>query len=457
MESISIDEIIRVTQGTLLQGDRDLKIKNVAIDSRKIENEVLYIPVIGETNNGHDYIDQTFLNGGRVCLTQEKERSFPQKMTVIYVTSTLEAMKALASFNRHRYTIPVIAITGSSGKTTTKDIVAAVLAQKYCTLKTDGNFNNEYGIPQTLFKLGPEHEIAVIEMGMDHLGDISKSIKSVDPDISVITNVGLSHIERLRSQENICLAKKEILQTLKHDGLAYINGDDGFLKKIKEENNDFQVKTFGLHGEHHVKALEYRSHTGGLKMQVEWEGKTEQYTFNYPGEHNVYNCLVAIGLGYFCKMSPPEIQAGLDAFVPSGNRMNIFSIGDVKVINDAYNANPDAMKASLDVLETLGGEYKRKIAILGDMLEMGDYGPPAHYEVGQYAKNKVDLLIGVGDLGNEICRGYGNAKNVYHVSDAFAAGESLEKLIRPGDIILIKASRGMGLERVIEYIEEGIR
>ncbi|MBC3803527.1 UDP-N-acetylmuramoyl-tripeptide--D-alanyl-D-alanine ligase [Acetobacterium fimetarium] len=456
MDSISIDEILGITRGELLQGERDLKIKNVKIDSRKIQNGDLYIPIIGEKNNGHEYIEQAFLNGGSVSLTQEKDRPFPEKMTVILVESTLEAMKALASFNRHRYQLPVIAITGSSGKTTTKDLVASVLAQKYTTLKTEGNFNNEYGIPQTLFNLGPEHEMAVIEMGMDHLGDISKSIRSVDPDIGVITNIGLCHIERLKTQENIFLAKKEILQTLKNDGMALVNGDDGFLKKLKEEKNSYQVQTFGINDQQSIKALEYVSNSSGLQMLVEWEGKKENYSFGFPGVHNVYNCLVAIWLGHFYKMTQPEIQKGLDAFVPSGNRMNIFSIGKIKVINDAYNANPDAMKASLDVLETVGADYGRRIAVLGDMLEMGDFGPAAHYEIGEYARKKADVLIGVGDLGKEICRGYGQNRNdVYHVANADAAGACLRKIIASEDIVLIKASRGMGLEKVLDYIEGG--
>ena len=455
MESISIDEILHITQGELLQGTRSAAITNVAIDSRKIKNNDLYVPIVGETNNGHDYISQACSNGGRVCLTQERNRPFPAEMTVIYVVSTLTAMKTLAGFNRHRYHIPVIAITGSSGKTTTKDLVAAVLSQKYDTLKTEGNFNNEYGIPQTLFNLGPDYQIAVIEMGMDHLGDISKSIQLVDPDISVITNIGLSHIERLKTQENIYLAKKEILQTLTSTGIAYVNGDDIFLKKLTAEKKRYQVKTFGLQGEHTVTALNYTSSQAGLEIQVEWEHRNEVFTFNYPGEHNVYNCLVAIGLGYFYEMTQPEIQKGLDAFVPSGNRMDIFTIGEIKVINDSYNANPDAMRASLDVLATLGCDYQRKIAILGDMLEMGEYGPAAHLEIGSYAKDKADILIGVGNLGRSICRGYENAGQVYQVSDALAAGACLKEIARPKDIILIKASRGMGLERVIDFIKEG--
>ena len=455
MESISIDEILHITRGELLQGNRSLAITNVAIDSRKIKNNYLYVPIVGETNNGHDYITQAYSNGGQVCLTEERNRSFPAEMTVVYVASTLAAMKALAGFNRQRYNIPVIAITGSSGKTTTKDLVAAVLSQKYHTLKTEGNFNNEYGIPQTLFNLGPDHQIAVIEMGMDHLGDISKSIQLVKPDISVITNIGLSHIERLKTQENIYLAKKEILQTLSSEGIAYVNGDDEFLKKIAVEKTTYQVKTFGLQGAQTVTARNYTSTPAGLEIEVEWEQRKEVFTFNYPGAHNVYNCLVAIGLGYFYEMTQAEVQKGLDAFVPSGNRMDIFTLGSIKVINDSYNANPDAMRATLDVLATLGRDYRRKSAVLGDMLEMGEYGPAAHLEVGRYARDKADILIGVGELGWSICQGYENAGTVYQVTDALAAGVCLKEIIQPADIILIKGSRGVGLERVIDFIKEG--
>lgn len=454
MESIMINKILDITRGELLQGEINQEITGVVIDSRTVKPGDLYIPIVGENNNGHIFIKDGFKNGGMITLTQEKEMDFPGKMTVIFVPSTLEAMKALASYHRHRYTLPVIAITGSSGKTTTKDLVGAVLSRKYCILKTQGNFNNEYGIPQTLFQLEPKHEMAVIEMGMDHLGDITKSINEVDPDISVITNIGLTHIEILKTQENIFLAKKEILQTLGNGKIALVNGDDPFLRKLRSEEHAFEVKSFGFHGEHNLKILDYTSHSRGLNMKMDWEGQMESYTFAFPGKHNIYNCMVAIWLGHYFKMTPQEIQKGLDAFVPSQNRMDIFSVHDMMVINDSYNANPDAMKGALDVLNTMKTEYKRSIAILGDMLEMGDYGPVAHFKTGEYAQIKADILIGVGPLGEDICRGYGSDNGqVYHVSDAKAAGECVASIMATGDIILIKASRGMGLEKTIDYIK----
>jgi|LGOV01.1.fsa_nt_gb UDP-N-acetylmuramoyl-tripeptide--D-alanyl-D-alanine ligase len=458
MEKISIEKIVMITKGKIIQGDVNQEIIGIEIDSRKIKKGDLYIPIVGENNNGHDYMEHVFKNGGNVVLSEEKNVFFPKGLTVLLVESTLAAMKALADYNRHRYNLSVIAITGSSGKTTTKDIVAAVLSQKFNIIKTQGNFNNEYGIPQTLFSIEPHHEIAVIEMGMDHLGDIEKSIDLVEPNIGIITNIGLSHIEILKTQENIFKAKKEIFKTLKSKDIGLINGDDPILRRLLNEENDFQIKSFGIHESSDCKVIEYHSHSKGLSIYIDYQGKKEEYIFDYPGEHNVYNCLVGIWLGYYYKMTPNQIQKGLKAFIPSSNRMDVFSCGEITIINDSYNANPDAMKGALDVLKTIGVEHKRTIAILGDMLEMGEYGKNSHQEIGKYATKKTDVLIGVGVLGKEICNGFKTENNeVYHVDNADEAGKCIQKMMQPGDIILIKASRGIGLEKTIEYIKEEIK
>ncbi|MGL4606840.1 MAG: UDP-N-acetylmuramoyl-tripeptide--D-alanyl-D-alanine ligase [Eubacteriaceae bacterium] len=452
-----MSKLLDVVQGKIIQEGKAKTISGVKIDSRKTTFGDLYIPILGEKNNGHDFIDKAFENGCEVTLSQEPQRKYPKGMTVIFVDSTLEAMKALASYHRHRYGLPVIGITGSSGKTTTKDLVASVLSQKYYTLKTQGNFNNEYGIPQTLFNLEPEHEIAVIEMGMDHLGEIARSIESVDPQIAVITNIGLTHIEILKTQDNIFKAKKEILERLNEEGVALVNGDDPFLRKLSENKQIFQTVTFGIHGSNDFIVKSFDSHSRGLNMIVQWEKKELEFSFSFPGEHNVYNCLVAIWLGLHFKMSQEEIQKGLDAFVPSGNRMDISEIGNVKIINDSYNANPDAMRSALNVLRTMKEEHKRAIAILGDMLEMGDFALTSHYEIGKYAAECCDVLIGVGEFGEEICRGFGDLpEKTYHVEKAEKAGELMASLCKPGDIILIKASRGVGLEKTIDYIKEEV-
>ncbi|WKY43880.1 UDP-N-acetylmuramoyl-tripeptide--D-alanyl-D-alanine ligase [Eubacteriaceae bacterium ES2] len=344
MKSLSFKEIIKITGGRLLKGGDQGCIDGIAIDSRQCRESDLYIPIVGENNNGHDFIASAHENGAKIILTQEVGREFPDQLTVVVVASTFKALQALAMHNRNRYNIPVIAITGSSGKTTTKDLVAAVLAQKYRTLKTQGNFNNQFGIPQTLLKIDESHEMAVIEMGMDHLGDIEKSIALVRPAISVITNVGLTHIEILKSQENIFKAKKEILLTLGENDIALINGDDAFLKTLKEEDAPYTLKTFGLTDAADIYVTVWSADRDGLKIELMTEQGPEKYTFKLPGQHNVYNCLVAIFLGKHFALTPAQIQAGLDDFEPSANRMDVFKEQGMLVINDSYNANPDAMR-----------------------------------------------------------------------------------------------------------------
>ncbi len=453
MNKISYDTLLDIVSGEWIQGSRNGWIDGVFIDSRKIKKNGLFIPIVGEKNDGHDYMDQVFEKGGGICLSQDKNREYPKGMAIIGVESTFASLQELASYNRHQSKARVIAITGSSGKTTTKDLVAAVLSQKYKTLKTQGNFNSEFGIPQTLLDLEKDHQMAVIEMGMDDLGDIEKSIKLVDPDLALITNIGLSHIEILKNQENIFKAKKEILKTLKKGDIALINGDDPYLRALLKDDTDFMVKTIGVVKEADLRVSSYESSGQGLSMVVDGE----DYTFSFPGHHNLYNCLMAIWIGKNYGLSYYEIQRGLDAFKPSKNRMNIFDWQEIKFIDDSYNANPDAMRAALDVLEALAKEEKggkRRIAILGDMLEMGDYASLAHYQIGQYARGKVDFLITVGDISGEINKGFNASKDSAHVMNVDQAIALFNQIKKAGDVILLKGSRGIGLDQLITAIKE---
>jgi UDP-N-acetylmuramoyl-tripeptide--D-alanyl-D-alanine ligase len=455
LKSLSFKEIIKITGGQLQKGSDEGFIDGIVIDSRQCRDSDLYIPIVGENNNGHDFIGSAHENGAKIVLTQETERQFPEKLTVVAVPSTFKALQDLAMYNRNRYDIPVIAITGSSGKTTTKDLVAAVLGQKYKTLKTQGNFNNQFGIPQTLLKFEESHQMAVIEMGMDHLGDIEKSIALVRPAISVITNVGLTHIEILKSQDNIFKAKKEILLTLGEKDIALINNDDTCLKTLKKEDLPYTLKTFGLNEAADIYVTAWSADQEGLKIEVMADRKAENYTFKLPGQHNVYNCLVAIFLGKHFALTQAQIQAGLDAFEPSANRMDIFKEQEMLVINDSYNANPDAMRGALDVLDTYAAGGKRRIAVLGDMLEMGQYAPEAHLKIGRYAQNKADLLIAVGADSKKIVEGFNRPEAVYHFAQVEDAVEKFLALLNKDDVILIKASRGIHLERLVLALKEG--
>lgn len=453
MEKVSLEQLVKITEGRLIQTGTTDWISGAAIDSRKIEENNLFIPIKGEKADGHCFIKIAAEKGCSTSFTETETLDFPEGISVVLVESCLEAMKALAKYNRERYDIPVIAVTGSSGKTTTKDLIASVLSQKYKTLKTQGNFNNEYGIPQTLFNLQPEHEIAVIEMGMDHLDDIRKSIGEVRPHISVITNIGTAHIEILKTQDNILAAKKEIFETMGPSDIALLNGDDVYLNKIKEDEEPFSVVRVGIKGEDlSLKAEQVDSSAQGIRFVADGE----HFHFAYPGIHNVYNCLTAIWLGRYYQMTHEEIQRGLDAFKPSGNRMDIVKVREATVINDSYNANPDAMKAALDMLWDMGKSCRR-LAVLGDMLEMGEMAESGHLEIGAYAAEMADVLIAVGPESKAYIKGAGASladERCFWTADAEGAGKLLRKLMAPGDVILIKASRGVHLEKTLKMIQE---
>lgn len=452
MKKVSLDTLVNITNGQLLQKGTVDYIEHAAIDSRKINKNSLFIPISGEQVDGHCFMETAAQKGCSASLTEKVDVSFPEGVAIVKVDSCLEAMKALAKYNRDRYDIPVIAVTGSSGKTTTKDLIASVLSVKYNTLKTQGNFNNEYGIPQTLFNLEPEHEMAVIEMGMDHLNDIRKSIWEVRPHIGVITNIGTAHIEILKNQDNILKAKMEMLETMGANDIALLNGDDPYLNKIVKSKSLFQSIRVGIESDGlALKAEEVESTSQGIGF----EAAGEFYRFSYPGIHNVYNCLIAIWIGKKYGMSQDEIQQGLSAFKPSGNRMDLLTIGGATIINDSYNANPDAMKAALNMLEDMGAD-RRKIAVLGDMLEMGDMAEIGHFEIGAYAAKKSDVLIAVGPLSKKMIKGIGGNladDRYYWTADADTAGDLLRTLIKPDDVVLIKASRGIGLEKTLEKIK----
>lgn len=453
MEKVSLEQLVKITEGRLIQKGKTDWVTGAAIDSRKIKKNDLFIPIKGEKVDGHRFIETAAEKGCSTSFTETEVLDFPEGINIVLVESCLEAMKALAKYNRERYDIPVIAVTGSSGKTTTKDLIASVLSQKYNTLKTQGNFNNEYGIPQTLFNLQPEHEIAVIEMGMDHLNDIRKSIGEVRPHIGVITNIGTAHIEILKTQDNILAAKKEIFETMGAGDIALLNGDDVYLNKIREDEEPFSVARVGIRGAGlSLKAEQVESSAQGIRFEADGE----HYHFAYPGIHNVYNCLTAIWLGRYYQMTHDEIQRGLDAFKPSGNRMDIVKVKAATVINDSYNANPDAMKAALDMLWDMG-KGSRRLAVLGDMLEMGEMSETGHLEIGAYAAEKADVLIAVGPESKAYIKGAGASladERCFWSADAESAGRLLKKLMAPGDVILIKASRGVHLEKTLEMIQE---
>jgi UDP-N-acetylmuramoyl-tripeptide--D-alanyl-D-alanine ligase len=371
------------------------------------------------------------------------------------VDSTVEAMGQVARAYQQKFAIPVIGITGSVGKTTTKDMVASVLGQKYRVLKTEGNFNNELGLPLTLFRLSKKDQICVLEMGMNHFGEIDYLTQIVCPDVAVITNIGDAHIENLGSRENILKAKSEIFTRMKEGSLAVLNGDDPLLRTLEGK---VPADTLYCGGE---KGLPYRAQVleqlGAKGLSCRVTTPQGEFTVTVPalGNHMIYPVLTACAIGEKYGLTQEEIIRGIEAFVPTKMRMNVKNQGDVTILDDAYNANPQSMRAALEVLSKSGGTYRA--AVLGDMFELGILGPELHRSVGEYAGEVggIDAVLAVGELSENIFEGARHAKvpQVYYAKDKEEAKAVLPNLIRPGGVILVKASRGMAFEELTREIQ----
>ncbi len=448
MEKLTVAEIVCATKGILVNGEGKNYISSVSIDGRQAEPDSVFFAIKGENTDGHLYLAQAVSAGAKAVVVHEDVAALPG-IDIIKVDDTTEAMLNLAAYYKKRFQIPFIAITGSSGKTTTKDLVASVLAQQFNTLKTQGNFNNETGMPLTLFRLNSTHEIAVIELGMSRFGEIDNMAKRLQPDVAAITNIGYSHIGELKTQENIFKAKSEVLQYLAEGQTAIVNGDDRHLNTLSSDK--YSIIKVGIeNGE--VRAENIVQSAAG----VCFEAAGELYTFRLSGRHNVLNCLFAITIGKLYSLSQKQIQAGLDCFAPSDNRMDIRECGGITLINDVYNSNPDAVKGALDVLCNAAGK-SRKVAVLADMLEMGPYAESLHYAVGEYAgKSGVDCLLTVGEDAVHMQRGAeeNGVKQTHYFNNNDELAEGLIDLIKKGDFVLLKGSRGMHLEEVVEKLKK---
>lgn len=425
-------------------------INRVSIDSRDVDKNTLFFAIKGERFDGHDFVKDVAEKGvGAIVCHKKVDCSAP----VIYVEDTKDALLDLASY--YKSTIPdllLIALTGSVGKTTTKEMVACVMAQKGETLKTEGNFNNEIGMPRTLFRLEETTKNAVIEMGMDGFGQISVLTKCAKPDCAIITNIGVSHIEILGSRDGILQAKLEILEGLKKGSPVFLNGDNDKLANVKLD--DYKVILFGIENKNcDVRAVDIKEI--GLSTEfIAVKGDIKQkITIPTVGIHNVYDALTAFAVGLEYGVSPEDIAKGLQGYTPSGMRQRIKEVKGVTFIEDCYNASPDSQKAGLNSLCKIA--KGRKIAVLGDMLELGSFSEKAHRMVGEYAAEcGVDLLYTVGEESKYMADSAlkSGLKNVRNFTDKKELTEILVNELQKGDTILFKASRGMKLEEIFENI-----
>ena len=456
MEPMTIREILDAVGGKLLGefGDLNRTVARVETDSRTIHAGSLFVPLMGERFDGHAYINAALEGGAAGCFTQRERESYLPGKFYIKVDSTQRALRDLARHYKKKFPIPVVAITGSVGKTTTKDMVAAVLGEKYRVLKTEGNLNNDIGVPMTLLRLNSEHELAVLELGMNHAGEIDYLSALVEPDVVLMTNIGDSHIEHFGSREKILEAKSEIFHHAKPDAFVVINGDDPLLGTLPGKL-PYAFTRIGT-GE----GLDYRATDiqsdgkGRMTCRLETPGGAFPVEIPAMGDHMVYPTLMAAAVGERFGLTQQQIADGVLHFAPTKMRMNLLHRGeDITILNDTYNANPQSMRAAVEVLSGAKGEYKA--AVLGDMFELGPLAPALHSGVGDYlGKAGIHCLVAVGELAKHI---YNAARAVgvpecYYCPTKEEAKPVLDGVVRPHATILVKASRGMAMEELVDYL-----
>ena len=459
MKALTLRQLLEAVGGTLLgdYDDLDTTFVDVCTDSRKVTEGCLFLPLQGERFDGHGFINGALEDGAVGCITaRDRENYLPGKFYV-KVRSTQRALRDLARYYKGLFPIPFVAVTGSVGKTTTKDMVAAVLSNKFKVLKTEGNFNNDIGLPLTVLRLDHTHEICVLEMGMDHAGEIDYLSELVEPDVALITNIGDAHIENLGSREAIFNAKCEVFAHLKRDGLAVLCGDDEMLITLRGKLDQKSVVVGSSEALDYV-AYDLQSEDSHLRCMI--RTPSSQFGADIPalGNHMIYPTLMAAAVAEHFGMAPDEIAQGIRAFLPTKMRMNLIRCsGDVVILNDAYNANPQSMRAAAAVLGD--ANHRRRVAVVGDMKELGVNSQLFHRAVGGYfAEAGVERLIAIGDLARYIAEGAQEAglENASYYPTIDEAKAALRREVRAGVTILVKASRSMAFERIVDFLQENI-
>ena len=453
MESISIQQLMEAVGAQRLDQGGEITFSSVSTDSRKMEAGSLFIPLVGERFDGHDYIDKALSGGaaGTLCAVRP-ERLLPGKAYLL-VEDTRLALKALASWYRAKFSIPFVQITGSVGKTTTKEMIASVLGARYKVLKTPENFNNDIGTPLTLLGLTREHQAAVIETGMNHAGEIRYLGEMVRPDIAVISNIGDAHIEYLGSREGILQAKSEIFENLKPEGLAVLNGDDALLNTLdlpfrtvrcgRSEHCDVRVTDMADHG------------VAGITCTIVSPRDTYHLTIPAPGEHMAYSAAIAVAVAEELGEDREAVARGAASYEPTGSRMRVVRLAEGRlVLDDCYNANPQSVTAALEILAKT--ECGRKVAVLGDVGELGDLTEQAHYNMGALAAMLgIDEIVAIGTKAEKIADGAAQSGgSVTHFATKEEAVRTLTELLGPDTAMLVKASHNMHFGWLVEQLKQ---
>lgn len=443
--NISLKQAALWCGGTVAPAFAEVSFCGANFDSRNLRPGELFVAVTG-ARNGHAFIPNALEKGAAAVLVSEPVR---EDIPAITVSDTVTALQDIARGYRESLSLRVVGVTGSVGKTTTKEMIAAVLGTTYRTQKTPENFNNGLGLPVTVLSLDRADEAAVLEMGMNHFGEIALLTRITQPDIAVITNIGTMHMENLGSREGILQAKLEILEGLRPGGLAVFNGDNDLLSSVAEQ---YHAVTFGLGAKNDVRAVNITTENDTTHFTADAFGTSLEITLPAVGEHNILNALAAIAVGLKCGVAPERIESGLADFHNTGMRQHIYDCRGVKIIEDCYNAGPESMEAAFGVLGSYPG---RKIAALGGMLELGPLAPQAHYRVGTLAAQTADVLFAYGANSEQTVRGALDAgmKSAKYFESHEELAQALKAELRAGDNLLVKGSRGMKMERVLRLLD----
>lgn len=445
---LNLSEIAAAVKG---ECSADIEITSICRDTRDIKSGSLFICLKGERFDGHSFAQKAQELGAAAILASSP---IDVDIPVVMCKDTQQAILDLAGYYRSKFDIPVVGLTGSVGKTTTKEMITGVLSQRYNTLSTIGNLNNEIGVPLTLFRLEKEHTAAVIEMGMSNFGEISRMTVQAKPTIGLITNIGVSHMENLGSREGILKAKCELLDGMKSGAPLVINGDDELLKTIDIKDNP--IITYSIENDScDFQATHIHSEAIGTGFTIKYNDKTQDIVIPTIGLHNIYNALAAFAVGITLGVAPDKAAFALSQYTPTGMRQRVVKCKGITVIEDCYNASPDSVKAALSALTALPC-HGRRIAVLGDMLELGEISRQAHAECGLFAAKSADVLLCHGDFAKYYIKGVLNQSTVeaIYFNEKEKLAQYLKDNLCEGDVVLVKASRGMKFEQLLEAIYE---
>ena len=453
-----IRDIIKATNGTLIKGKDSLRVSGISIDSRTIKRGDLFIAIRGKNFDGHDFIDQVIKKSASAIVVSNNHAILKRNIPIIKVADTTKTLGQIARFHRDRFNIPVIAITGSAGKTTTKEMVATVLNTRYNVLKNIATQNNHIGVPLTLLKLNKSHDVVVVELGTNHFGEIRWLAEIANPTIALLTNIGESHLEFFKNLSGVFKEKLQMIVHMRPSGRVIFNSDDPYLRKIETKKIRHRLIKFGLKPPSDYQADNIKIHNGPfLEFRV---NRHIIFILKTPAKHNVYNALAAISCGRLFKIKYEEIKKALKHFRFPKGRQLIHKIGPWKVIDDTYNANPVSVRSAIETLSQLN-TTGRKILVCADMLELGRQSQRLHRAMGDLvASLPLDLVITIGRFSksiSQVAKKRNGSLQAYHYLSLDEANRRLKNYIKPGDTILLKGSRSMHMERMLIFLEKTAR